>query len=143
MLITNELNRELQFTIGEKSQFSKTITESDINLFAGLVADFHPMHVNASFANETRAGTRLVQPALIVGLVNGVLRNNLPGANFTILRQQFEFLKPLLLGDTVTVKVEILSWSPEKRLVTMKMDCFDQNKNDLMTGETVMIHDPS
>jgi acyl dehydratase len=101
------------------------------------------MHVNAIIAEESRTGKRLAQSALIVGLVNGVLRNHLPGKNFIILRQQVEFLKPVLLGDTVTVKVEVLSWSPEKRLVTMKMDCFNQYGNDILTGETVLIHEPS
>jgi 3-hydroxybutyryl-CoA dehydratase len=143
MLISNEIDKENTIIIGEKSLFSKTISESDINLFSGLVADFHPMHVNAIIAEESRTGKRLAQSALIVGLVNGVLRNHLPGKNFIILRQQVEFLKPVLLGDTVTVKVEVLSWSPEKRLVTMKMDCFNQYGNDILTGETVLIHEPS
>jgi 3-hydroxybutyryl-CoA dehydratase len=143
MLITKELDNENIITIGEKTQFSKTINESDINLFSGLVADFHPMHINAIIADESNSGKRLAQSALIVGLVNGVLRNHLPGIKFNILRQQIEFLKPVLLGDTVTVKVEVLNWSPEKRLVTMKMDCYNQFGNDILTGETVLIHEPS
>lgn len=143
MLITNEVVNENQITVGKKSHFSKTICESDINLFSGLVADFHPMHVNAIIADESKSGKRLAQSALIVGLVNGVLRNHLPGKDFIILRQQVEFLKPVLLGDTVTVKVEVLNWSPEKRLVTMKMDCYNQFGKDILTGETVLIHEPS
>ncbi len=143
MLITNEIDTEYTLTVGEKSHFSKTISESDINLFSGLVADFHPMHVNAIIADESKSGKRLAQSALIVGLVNGVLRNHLPGKKFTILRQQVEFLKPVLLGDTVTVKVEVLNWSPEKRLVTMKLDCYDQFGKDVLTGETVLIQEPS
>ncbi len=143
MLITKEIDKENTIILGEKSLFSKTISESDINLFSGLVADFHPMHVNVIIADESRTGKRLAQSALIVGLVNGVLRNRLPGENFNILRQQVEFLKPVLLGDTVTVKVEVLNWSPEKRLVTMKMDCYNQFGNDILTGETVLIHEPS
>ena len=143
MLITKEIDNENNITIGEKTHFSKTICESDINLFSGLVADFHPIHVNAMIADESKSGKRLAQSALIVGLVNGVLRNHLPGQNYIILRQQVEFLKPVLLGDTVTVKVEVLNWSPEKRLVTMKMDCYKQFGNDILTGETVLIHEPS
>ena len=143
MLITKEIDKENTIILGEKSLFSKTISEFDINLFSGLVADFHPMHVNVIIADESRTGKRLAQSALIVGLVNGVLRNRLPGENFNILRQQVEFLKPVLLGDTVTVKVEVLNWSPEKRLVTMKMDCYNQFGNDILTGETVLIHEPS
>lgn len=142
MLITKENNSVTKLAVGEMSHFSKTINESDINLFSGIVGDFHPLHVNAEIANQSKNGKRLAQSALIIGLVNGVLRNQLPGKNFNILRQQIEFLKPVLLGDTVTVKVEVLSWSPEKRLVTMKMDCFNQAGNDLMTGETVLIHEP-
>lgn len=143
MLITNEVVNENKLIVGEKSYFSKTISESDINLFSGLVADFHPMHVNAIIADESKSGKRLAQSALIVGLVNGVLRNHLPGKNFIILRQQLEYLRPVLLGDTVTVKVEVLNWLPDKRLVTMKMDCYNQFGKDILTGETVLIHEPS
>jgi 3-hydroxybutyryl-CoA dehydratase len=139
----NEIDNEIKLTVGDKSHFSKTISESDVNLFSGLVADFHPMHVNAMIAEVSKSGKRLAQSALIVGLVNGVLRNHLPGKNFIILRQQVEYLKPVLLGDTVTVKVEVLNWSPEKRLVTMKMDCYNQFGKDILTGETVLIHEPS
>ena len=143
MLITKENEKIIKITVGEKSHFSKTISESDISLFSGLVADFHPSHINAEFAEKSKLGQRSAQSALIIGLVNGVLRNYLPGKNFIILRQQIEFLRPVLLGDTVTVKVEVLSWSSEKRLVTMKMDCFNQSGCDLMTGETVLIYEPS
>jgi 3-hydroxybutyryl-CoA dehydratase len=142
MLITKENEKIMKVSVGEKSHFSKTITESDISLFSGLVFDFHPMHVNAEVAEKSKIGKRSAQSALLIGLVNGVLRNHLPGPNFIILRQQIEFLKPVLIGDTVTVKVEVVRWSPEKRLVTMKMDCFNQSGNDLMTGEAVLLHEP-
>jgi len=142
MLITKENEKIIKVTVGEKFHFSKTINESDVSLFSGLVADFHPMHVNAEVAGKSKLGQRSAQSAILIGLVNGVLRNHLPGANFIILRQQIEFLKPVLIGDTVTVKVEVLRWSPEKRLVTMKMDCFNQSGLDLMTGEAVLLHEP-
>ncbi|MDO9087921.1 MAG: MaoC family dehydratase [Anaerolineaceae bacterium] len=143
MLITSDITNEKTINIGEKSYFSKTVNESEISLFSGLVADYHPMHVNAVIADESKVGGRIAHSALIVGLINGVLRNQLPGKNFSILRQQVEFLQPVLMGDTVTVKVEVLSWLPEKRLITMKMDCYNQNEKNLITGETVMMYEPS
>lgn len=142
MLISNNNENPIKINIGEKAQFSKTINESDISVFSGLVADFHPMHVNAIYAAESKKGNRTAHSAILIGLANGVLRNQLPGKNFQILRQQLEYLDPVKIGDTVTVRVEVVNWSSEKRIITMKMDCYNQNNKDLMTGETIMILEP-
>ena len=85
MLISNNNENPIKINIGEKAQFSKTINESDISLFSGLVADFHPMHVNAIYAAKSKKGNRTAHSAILIGLANGVLRNQLPGKNFQIL----------------------------------------------------------
>ena len=47
------------FEIGERATFTKTITETDVYLFAGISGDFNPMHVNEEFAKTTPFGTRI------------------------------------------------------------------------------------
>ncbi|PKO13859.1 MAG: enoyl-CoA hydratase [Chloroflexi bacterium HGW-Chloroflexi-10] len=133
------MNYPNQFRSGDKARFSKTITESDVSLFAGLVGDFHPKHINAVFGAQTAAGKRVAQHALMMGLVNAVLQNQLPGVAFELLRQQAEFLTPVCIGDTVTAIVEIVNWQPEKRLITLKTLVVNQDNVEILTGEAVMI----
>jgi len=54
--------------IGEACEFSKTIAESDLMLFAGISGDFDPIHVNEEFASKTAFGRRIAHGALVMSL---------------------------------------------------------------------------
>ncbi|MDX9865077.1 MAG: MaoC family dehydratase [Anaerolineaceae bacterium] len=125
--------------VGQRAKLSKTITEADVVLYAGVVGDFSPLHVNEEYASKTRMGTRTASPMLAGGLVSAVLGNQLPGPAFVFLRQQFEFLAPIFIGDTVTASVEVVSVETEKRIVCLRTDCYNQANKQLLTGEAVLM----
>lgn len=125
--------------VGQRATLSKTITEADVVLYAGIVGDFSPLHVNEEYARKTRLGTRTAPSMLAGGLVSSVLSNRLPGPEFVFLRQQFEFLAPVFIGDTVTASVEVISVEPEKRIVSLRTDCYNQVNKQLLTGEAVLM----
>jgi len=112
-----------------------------VSAFAGLTGDFNPYHVDAEFARRSRFGRRTVHEMLAGGLVSAVLSSKLPGQSAGYLSQQMEFLAPVFIGDTVTAVVSVTAWQPEKRIVTLKTECFNQDGVQLMTGQAVlMIH---
>lgn len=127
------------FRVGEYCEFSKTITESDVSLFAGITGDFHPLHINQAYVESLGKKKREAHVALLSGLINNVLCNQLPGQQFALLRQQIEYLHPVSIGDTVTITVEVKSWLPEKRLLTLRFACRNQNSEEVIAGEAVMI----
>ncbi len=127
------------FTLGQRASFSKTLTESDVSAFAGLVGDFNPLHVDAEFARRSRLGRRTAHGMLAGGLIAAVLSTRLPGADAVCLRQQMEFLAPIFIGDTITAEVEVTSWQPDKRLVTLKTDCYNQETRQVITGQAVLL----
>ncbi|HNC46866.1 MAG TPA: MaoC/PaaZ C-terminal domain-containing protein, partial [Acidobacteriota bacterium] len=47
------------FSIGECASLSKTITETDVTLYAGITGDFNPVHIDAEYAKTTRFGARI------------------------------------------------------------------------------------
>ena len=53
--------------LGERFAFHKTVSESDVYLFAGITGDFSPNHVDEAFMRGTRYGRRIAHWALIVG----------------------------------------------------------------------------
>lgn len=128
-----------EFQVGLRASFSKTITEADISTYAGLVADFNPHHVDAEFARRSKFGRRTVHEMLIGGMIASVLSNKLPGPASEYINQQLEFLAPVFIGDTVTAVVEITAWQPEKRLVTLKTECINQEGRQIVTGQAVLI----
>ena len=53
-----------ELEIGEKSSISKTISETDVYLFAGISGDFNPLHVNEQYAKTTPFGARVAHGPL-------------------------------------------------------------------------------
>jgi 3-hydroxybutyryl-CoA dehydratase len=128
-----------QFQVGQRASFTKTITETDVVLYAGIVADYHPLCINAEYARKSRLGSRTAHAMLAGGLVCAVLSNQLPGPDYTFLRQQFEFLSPVFIGDTVMASVEVAAIESEKRIIRLRTDCHNQDGKQLLTGEAVLI----
>lgn len=125
--------------VGSRAQFSKTITESDVATFAGLVGDFSPEHVDAEYARRSRLGRRTAHGILAGGLIAAVIDSRLPGPGCTWLSQQLEYLAPIFIGDTLTAEVEVLTWEPDRRLVTLKTDCRNQENRQVVAGQATLI----
>ena len=129
------------FRVGERAEFTKTVTEADVTTFAGLIGDFNPLHVDAEYARKSRFGQRVAHGMFTGGLISAVLGNKLPGPGSIYLNQQIEFLAPVYIGDTITAVVEITSWRPEKRIITLKTDAYNQDEVQVVTGKAVLLVD--
>jgi 3-hydroxybutyryl-CoA dehydratase len=128
-----------QFQIGERASFTKTVTEADVTTFAGLIGDFNPLHVDAEYARKSRFGQRVAHGMFTAGLISAVLGTRLPGPGAIYLSQQIEFLAPVFIGDTITATVEVAAWRPEKRIITLKTDAYNQAKKQVVTGKAVLL----
>ena len=107
----SNVNQEL-IPIGTRVEFAKTIGESDIYLFAGITGDFSPNHVNAEYMKATAYGGIIAHGALVVGLMSTCSTrildhavSNRPAVSYGYDR--IRFVKPVRVGDTVTVIYEI------------------------------------
>ena len=129
------------FQLGETASFSKTVTEADVTTFAGLIGDFNPLHVDAEFARKSRFGRRIAHGMFAGGLISAVLGNKLPGQGTIYLSQQIEFLAPVYIGDTITATAEVTVWRPDKRIMTLKTDCHNQDGKPVVAGKAVVLVD--
>lgn len=131
---------ELQ--VGMKASFTKTITETDVYLFAGISGDFNPVHVNEEFAKLTPFGKRIAHGALPQCLIAPVLGTKLPGLGTIAVEITTRFKAPTFFGDTVTATGEIVEKIEEKRWVRMSLLWTNQRGETLATGEAVVIPPP-
>jgi len=129
------------FYVGEQASLVKTVSEADVNTFAKLIGDCSPLHADDDYARKSRFGRRIAHGMLTGGLISAVLGNKLPGAGGIYLSQQIEFLAPVYIGDTITVTVEVTAWQPDKRLITLMTDCYNQDKCQVVTGKAVLLVD--
>ena len=130
-----------EFSIGQKASWTKTVTESDVETFAELIGDFNPIHMDADFARKSRFGSRIAHGMFTGGLISAVLGNELPGPGSIYLSQQCKFLAPVYIGDSITAVVEVVAWRPDKRIITLKTDCYNQENEQIVTGEAVLLVD--
>ena len=129
------------FRVGEQASFTKTVTEGDVTTFAGLVCDFNPIHIDAEYARKSRFGRRVAHGMFTGGLISAVLGNKLPGPGSIYLSQQLEFLAPVYIGDTITAVAKVSSWRPEKRIITLVTDAYNQEDVHVVTGKAVLLVD--
>ena len=124
--------------IGDAAEFTKTISESDIYLFAGVTGDLNPAHINESYAKNTFFKTRIAHGMLLAGFISGVIGMKLPGPGSIYIRQELKFLAPARIGDTITARVEVIQMQSEKNRITLKTTCTNQENTLVMDGEALI-----
>lgn len=128
----NDLN------VGDAAEFSKTVSEADVYLFAGVTGDLNPAHINEAYAQKTFFKTRIAHGMLSAGFISAVLGNQLPGPGTIYIRQELNFLAPVCIGDTVTARVEVIEKITEKNRVRFRTTCVNQEGIMLTDGEALV-----
>jgi 3-hydroxybutyryl-CoA dehydratase len=127
-----------QINVGDSAEFGKTISESDIYLYAGITGDFNPAHINEAYAQKTFFKTRIAHGMLTAGFISAILANQLPGPGTIYIKQELKFLAPVRIGDTITAKVEAVEVIAEKNRVRFKTTCTNQEGTQVLDGEALV-----
>jgi 3-hydroxybutyryl-CoA dehydratase len=128
-----------EIKIGDAAEFAKTVSETDVYLFAGITGDLNPAHINETYAKGTVFKGRIAHGMLSAGFISAALAMKLPGAGTIYLSQSMEFKAPVHIGDTVTARVEVKEKMTEKNRVKFRTTCVNQNGTLLMDGEAVVM----
>jgi 3-hydroxybutyryl-CoA dehydratase len=110
--------------IGMTATFSKTITEADIVLFAGVSGDNNAVHTNEEFASKTIFNGRIAHGMLSASVISAAIANKLPGPGTIYMSQNLIFRAPVRAGDTVHARVSVKEIFAEKKRVLLRTDCF-------------------
>ena len=127
-----------EIQIGDKAIFKKTMTESDITLFAGITGCFSPIHVDEEFCKKTMFKKRLIPGLLSTALIDTTM-TYVGGASNIHLSQSAKFLAPVFIGDTITLTSEVISKDPAKYRVTIKSTITNQEEKVVLEGESVFM----
>ncbi|MGF7058573.1 MaoC family dehydratase [Brassicibacter mesophilus] len=128
-----------EIKIGDKEYFQKTVTETDIYLYAGVTGDLNPAHINTEYAKNTLFKERIAHGMLTAGFVSAVLGMKLPGPGTIYLAQELKFTAPVKIGDTVKAEVEVVEIIEEKNRLKIRTICTNQKGDMVLEGiATVM-----
>jgi 3-hydroxybutyryl-CoA dehydratase len=127
--------RDIQ--IGQKETFTKTITESDVYIYAGLTADFNRIHVDSEYARTTDYGQRVAHGLLTASLVQPCLTAlTTPGG--VSLNYNFNMKAPVFFGDTITASAEVTAIRKDKPIVTLAVQCTRQDGSVCIDGTALI-----
>lgn len=136
-----------EFEIGKKFvSVGRTVTEHDIVTFAGLSGDFNQIHTDAEFSKNTVYGQRIAHGVLGLSIATGlVMRTGLLEGTVLAFREidQWKFTKPIFIGDTIHVELEVIETKPLARLgggsITIAVKVLNQNEEMVMKGNWIAL----
>lgn len=109
--------------LGMSAAVSRTVSEADILMFAGVSGDTNPVHLDQEFAASTMFGGRIAHGMLSAGLISAVFGTRLPGPGCIYLSQNLKFKAPVKIGDTVVARVTVKELKAEKRRAVFSTVC--------------------
>lgn len=127
-----------QISVGDSAETTRTISESDIYMYAGVTGDMNPAHMNEEYARGTMFKTRIAHGMLVAGLISNVLGNQLPGNGTIYVSQSLKFLAPVTIGDTVTARLEVTEKLEKKRIV-LKTTCTKSDGTVVIDGQATVL----
>jgi acyl dehydratase len=120
---------------GDVVRFSKTVSESDVYLFAGVTGDFSGNHVNEEFMKSSKYGRRIAHGALLVGymstastlMIEKSLAQGIDSTPVALGYDRVRFLNPVFFGDTITVVYTISDVDEGRRRTRAQVDVSNQS----------------
>ena len=125
-------------SVGQQAAFEKTVEERDVQLFAAVSGDNNPVHLDAAFAAETMFKERIAHGMFSGALISAAIACQLPGPGTIYLGQSLKFSRPVKLGDTLSVRLEVLEKLPKGR-VKLATRVFNQNDEQVVDGEAEVL----
>ncbi len=125
--------------IGQKAELKRTVTEEDIEKFADVSGDRNPIHLDEEFAKKTIFQGRIAHGMLSAAFISTVLASKLPGPGSIYLKQELIFKKPIRIGDTIIITVEVIDKDDEKERITLRTTCTNQHNEMVVDGKALVM----
>jgi acyl dehydratase len=130
-----------EFAVGQRFETPRrTVVEADIGAFAGLTADFNPLHMDETFAAQSDFRGRIAHGPMIVGMAFGLASRAdlMDGTALALLEIGWTFVKPVRPGDTISAIFTVLdkreTRAPDRGIVTLQIDVLNQHGEIAQTG---------
>lgn len=123
-----------ELAVGDSAELTRTLRTRDIELFATASGDANPLHLDPAFAADGAFGRVVAHGMWTASLISALLGTRLPGPGTVYLGQDLRFLKPVGVGDTVTVRVTVTEKIADGRRVRLDCVCLDERGERVVAG---------
>lgn len=128
-----------ELVIGQRANYSKTLTEQDVVLFAACSGDVNPVHLNKAYAATTPFGEPIGHGMWTGALVSAAIATRLPGPGSVYRSQSLSFKHPVKIGDTVTITLLVSEIKERVKLVTIECEAHNQDGKLIAKGVAEVI----
>ena len=131
-----------EIEVGEEYESpGRTVTETDIVLFAGLSGDYNVLHTDAELMRRSIFRERIAHGLLGLAIQAGLLsRATQPYATLAFVGLRWKFKGPIKIGDTIRVQARVMAKretsKPDRGLVTLERKILNQRDEIVQEGET-------
>jgi len=125
--------------INQSDEFEVEISEILVDNFSKITGDSNPLHMDPLFASKTSFGKRIAHGMLLASFFSRLVGMNLPGKNGVYFSQSLNFRKPCYFGDTVKIIGTVTDKSISTKIITIKTEILNQNKECILDGEAKVL----
>ena len=125
----------MKLSVGQKASRTVTLTSEHVQSYSELTGDRNPLHFDKEFTAKTKFVKLVVQGGLTTGLLHALVAMDMPGPGTVFLSQNWKFVAPVFIGDTITATAEILSLHEEKPVTQLGIVIKRQEEEVVLEGE--------
>jgi acyl dehydratase len=122
-------------TVGQRATRSLHLTANHVKMFAEMTGDYNPLHFDEAFVAKTKFKKLVVQGGLTTGILNALVATDMPGPGTVFLSQNWKFVAPVFIGDTITAEAVVLSVHATKPVCQLDIKVKRQTGEVVLDGE--------
>src|SRR5690606_13151055 len=123
---------------GQSASRSLTVTQDMVRSYAEITGDYNPLHFDEDFAGRTRFGRLMAQGGITTGLLHALVAMDMPGPGTVFTKQQWEFPRPVFIGDTITATATVASVHPRLPMAELDVVVVDQDGRRVLDGRATV-----
>lgn len=125
--------------IGQIARLQRVFTFEDVRKCQELTRDYSPVYDPNEDIWKKNYRNSIIPGLLVDGLITQVISEKLPGGACVLLQKELIFYHPVYVGDVITAELEIIDINMERKWVTQKVICMNQNGNEVVKGQVVIL----
>lgn len=131
--LSDRQHPERDIEVGASASFTKTVSEADVYMYAGITGDFSPNHIDEVYMGSGRYGRRIAHGTLLVGFMSAASAKLHLGRTVSLGYDRIRFVGPVFFGDTITTRYTLTRIDHEQRRAYADVRCTNQR------GEVVAV----
>jgi acyl dehydratase len=126
----------MKLSAGQRATRSLKLETEHVRKFAEITGDYNPLHFDREFAAKTKFKELVVQGGLTTGLMHALVAMDMPGPGTVFLSQNWKFVAPVFIGDTITAEAVVLKVHETKPVCQLAVTIRRQTGEVVLEGET-------